>query len=193
MKALGLALLAALLTSQHAFAWGAVEGRYGGAAYRGPYSAGVRTPSGAAAVRGPAGNVAVRGPSYGAYGYGYRPPTYYGGYPAGAAAAGVAAGVAVGAAATAATRPYYPPPYYVALLSLTRTSRFDPGVAHQIPPEVGYLLCRHFLDRRRLSGAIDDRGRCLLRPIEPQHGNEFAASRRWQPVCLLGCARVVCL
>jgi hypothetical protein len=56
-----------MLVSQQAFAYGAVAGS---AAYRGPYSAGVRTPSGAAAVRGPAGNVAVRGPSYGgAYGY----------------------------------------------------------------------------------------------------------------------------
>jgi hypothetical protein len=105
MKTVGLTLLAALLVSHQAFAWGAVEGRYGGAAYRGPYSAGVRAPSGAAAVRGPAGNVAVRGPTtygYGyhpptAYAYGYHPPTY--GYPAGAAAAGAAVGVAAGVAA----------------------------------------------------------------------------------------------
>src|SRR5690349_19418515 len=84
------------------------EGRYGGAAYRGPYSAGVRTPSGAAAVRGPAGNVAVRGPTYGYGAYGYHGrPTYYGGYPAGAAAAGVAVGAAAGAA-VAASRPPYP-------------------------------------------------------------------------------------
>ena len=73
-----MALLGALISHQ-AWAWGAVEGRYGGAAYRGPYSAGVRTPSGAAAVRGPAGNVAVRGPTYGYGAYGYHGPTYYGG------------------------------------------------------------------------------------------------------------------
>jgi hypothetical protein len=69
------------------------------AAYRGPYSAGVRTPSGAAAVRGPYGGVAVRG------------PTYNYGYPTGAVAAGAAAGAVAGAAVTA-SRPYYPPPYY---------------------------------------------------------------------------------
>lgn len=44
MKAVVLALLTLLITHHQAFAWGAVEGRYGGAAYRGPYSAGVRTP-----------------------------------------------------------------------------------------------------------------------------------------------------
>ncbi len=94
MKSIALGLLAALLTSQQAFAWGAVAGPYGGAAYRGQYSAGVRTPSGAAAVRGPEGNVAVRGPT--TYGYGYHPPTTYAygyhppayGYPAGCCRSG---------------------------------------------------------------------------------------------------------
>src|SRR6516164_4306088 len=94
MKCLTIVCLGALLTlsaAPDAFAWGAVTGPRGGAAYRGPAGgAAVRTPSGAAAVRGPygagavrgpAGNVAVRGPVYGGttvyrggyYGGGLRP------------------------------------------------------------------------------------------------------------------------
>ena len=45
MKADVIALLTLLITHHQAFAWGAVEGRYGGAAYRGPYSEEINTPS----------------------------------------------------------------------------------------------------------------------------------------------------
>ena len=102
MKRLAI-LLIALLASHQAMAWGAVQGRYGGAAYRGPAGgAAVRTPSGATAVRAPYGGTAYRG----GYGYGYRPY---------APVAGAAvAGVAVGAAAASIARPYYPPPYLCA-------------------------------------------------------------------------------
>src|SRR6516225_6012881 len=59
MKCLTIVCLGALLTlsaAPDAFAWGAVTGPRGGAAYRGPMGgAAVRTPSGAAAVRGPYG------------------------------------------------------------------------------------------------------------------------------------------
>ena len=49
-----------------AFAWGSVQGPYGGAAYRGPMGgAAVRAPNGAAAVRGPAGATAYRPPTGG--------------------------------------------------------------------------------------------------------------------------------
>jgi hypothetical protein len=62
MKCLTIVCLGALLTlpaAPDAFAWGAVAGPRGGAAYRG---AAVRTPSGAAAVRGPYGGAAACGP-----------------------------------------------------------------------------------------------------------------------------------
>jgi len=79
-----LCLSAALAVSfaSEAFAWGAVAGPRGGAAYRGP--------AGGAAYRAPVGGV-------------YRPG--YGG-------AAVATGVVVGAAAATAYRPpaYYAPP-----------------------------------------------------------------------------------
>ena len=93
-------------TTPEAFAWGAVGGPYGGAAYRGP--------AGGAAVRGPYGGAAVRGP-YG--GTAYRPPGggYYGGdYPEAGVAAGAAVGVAVGAAASYRPPPYCAPPGVVA-------------------------------------------------------------------------------
>src|SRR5215472_8808642 len=123
MKCLTIVCLGALLTlsaAPDAFAWGAVTGPRGGAAYRGPMGgAAVRTPSGAAAVRGPygagavrgpGGNVALRGPVYGGT------TVYRGGYYGGGVAAGVAAGAVVGAAAVgtaaAASSYYYPPPYY---------------------------------------------------------------------------------
>jgi hypothetical protein len=93
-----------LSVSHEAFAWGAVRGPGGGAAYRGPMgTTAVRGPYGGAAARGPYGATAYRG----AVGYGgtYRPY-------AGAAVAGVAvAGAAVGAAAATA---YYRPPPVVA-------------------------------------------------------------------------------
>jgi hypothetical protein len=132
MKCLTIVCLSALLTLSavpDAFAWGAVAGTRGGAAYRGPMGgAAVRTPSGAAAVRGPYGGAAARGPyggtAYRAPGYGggavYRGPVYGGtvyrpGVGAGVAV-GAAAGVAVGAAAGAAAASTYPscyyPPYY---------------------------------------------------------------------------------
>src|SRR6516162_3488033 len=132
MKCLTIVCLGALLTlsaAPDAFAWGAVTGPRGGAAYRGPMGgAAVRTPSGAAAVRGPYGGAAARGPyggtAYRAPGYGggavYRGPVYGGtvyrpGVGAGVAV-GAAAGVAVGAAAGAAAASTYPscyyPPYY---------------------------------------------------------------------------------
>ena len=96
MKRLAI-LLTALLASHQAMAWGAVQGRYGGAAYRGPAGgAAVRTLSGATAVRAPYGGTAYRG----GYGYGYRPF---------APVAGAAvAGVAVGAAAASVARPVLP-------------------------------------------------------------------------------------
>src|SRR6516165_3700061 len=121
MKCLTIVCLGALLTlsaAPDAFAWGAVTGPRGGAAYRGPMGgAAVRTPSGAAAVRGPYGGAAARGP-YG--GTAVRAPVYGGtayrpGVGAGVAV-GAAAGVAVGAAAGAAAASTYPscyyPPYY---------------------------------------------------------------------------------
>src|SRR6516165_4255285 len=132
MKCLTIICVGAFLTlsaAPDAFAWGAVAGPRGGAAYRGPMGgAPVRTPSGAAAVRGPYGGAAARGPSSGTA---YRPPAYGGGtvyrnttvvapgygYGAAAGAAvGATAGVAVGAAAGAAAASSYPscyyPPYY---------------------------------------------------------------------------------
>ena len=86
----GLCALFITSVSHEAFAWGAVRGPGGGAAYRGPM--------GTTAVRGPGGGAAVRGPYGGAAGYGgaYRPY-------AGAAVAGAAVGVA-------ATSYYRPPP-----------------------------------------------------------------------------------
>jgi|KBSSwiStaDraftv2_1062776.scaffolds.fasta_scaffold2854661_1 hypothetical protein len=95
-------LCAAVLATacvQEAFAWGAVSGPRGGAAYRGP--------AGNTAVRGPNGGVAVSGGGVYHGATGYRP--YYPG-------AAVATGVAIGAAAATAYPPpaYYPPPcgYY---------------------------------------------------------------------------------
>ena len=69
------AALAASLASE-AFAWGAVRGPAGGAAYRGPMGgAAVRGPAGGVAVRGPAGGAAYRAPAAGGAYYGgvYRP------------------------------------------------------------------------------------------------------------------------
>ena len=103
MKRLTIISLSALLTlaaTPDAFAWGAVSGPRGGAAYRGPMggaavrtpsgAAAVRTPSGAAAARGPYGGTAVRGPVYGG-GTVYRGATVV--------TPGVGYGVASGAAA----------------------------------------------------------------------------------------------
>ena len=102
MKQLILACLCAVLmtaSAHEAFAWGAVSGPRGGAAYVGP--------AGNAAVRGPNGGVAVSGGGVYHGGTAYRP--YYPG-------AAVATGVAIGAAAATAypPPPYYPPPcgYY---------------------------------------------------------------------------------
>ena len=102
MKRLILVCLCAILataSAQEAFAWGAVSGPRGGAAYRGP--------AGNTAVRGPNGGVAVSGGGVYHGGTAYRP--YYPG-------AAVATGVAIGAAAATAypPPPYYPPPcgYY---------------------------------------------------------------------------------
>jgi len=95
----GLCAILAAASAQKAFAWGAVSGPRGGAAYVGP--------AGNAAVRGPNGGVAVSGGGVYRGGTAYRP--YYPG-------AAVATGVAIGAAAATAYRPppYYPPPcgYY---------------------------------------------------------------------------------
>src|SRR5260221_7715608 len=95
-------LCAAVLATacvQEAFAWGAVSGPRGGAAYVGP--------AGNAAVRGPNGGVAVSG------GGGYHRRTPYRPYYPRAA---VATGVALGAPPATAYPPpaYYPPPrgYY---------------------------------------------------------------------------------
>ncbi len=121
MKRFALACLSLSLvvsTVSEAFAWGAVVGPRGGAAYRGPFSAGVRGPNGGYAVRGPYGGGVARGPNGGVavrapvvapyrYGYGVVTP---------GVAVGVAAGVAVGAAAgyAASSPSYYPSPYYCA-------------------------------------------------------------------------------
>jgi len=128
MKRLTIISLSALLTlsaTPDAFAWGAVSGARGGAAYRGPMggaavrtpsgAAAVRTPSGAAAARGPYGGTAVRGPVNGG-GTVYRGATVTPGVGYGVAAGaavGVAAGAAAGAAAasTYSSSCYYPPYY----------------------------------------------------------------------------------
>ena len=106
--AIGAAL--GLLVTSEAFAWGAVGGPHGGAAYRGPM--------GGAAVHGPAGGAAYRPPGGGGYyrpppaGAGYRPPPPRPYYPGAAAATGVA----IGAAAASSYPPpaYYAPPVVVA-------------------------------------------------------------------------------
>jgi hypothetical protein len=60
---IGLCALFVASVTQEAFAWGAVRGPAGGAAYRGPMgTTAVRGPAGGAAVRGPYGGAAVRGP-----------------------------------------------------------------------------------------------------------------------------------
>jgi hypothetical protein len=52
--------------ASEAFAWGAVAGPRGGAAYRGPMGGtAVRGPAGGAAYRGPAGGTAYRAPAGG--------------------------------------------------------------------------------------------------------------------------------
>jgi hypothetical protein len=97
----GLCALFITSVSHEAFAWGAVRGPGGGAAYRGPMgTTAVRGPAGGAAVRGPAGGTAYRAPGAVGYGGAYRPY-------AGAAVAGAAVG-------TAAATAYYRPPPVVA-------------------------------------------------------------------------------
>src|SRR6185436_19891214 len=76
----GLAVaLAVSCASSEAFAWGAVRGPAGGAAYRGPMGAtAVRGPWGGAAYHGPAGATAYRPPAAaGGYYYGGAPRPYY--------------------------------------------------------------------------------------------------------------------
>ena len=79
MKRLTIISLSALLTlaaTPDAFAWGAVSGPRGGAAYRGPMGgAAVRTPSGAAAVRTPSG-AAVGAAAASTHPSCYYPPYY---------------------------------------------------------------------------------------------------------------------
>jgi hypothetical protein len=115
----GLCALFITSVSHEAFAWGAVRGPGGGAAYRGPMgTTAVRGPGGGAAVRGPYGGAAARGP-YGATAYRAPGAVGYGGAYRPYAGAAVA-GAAVGVAATSYYRPppvvacgYYPyPPCY---------------------------------------------------------------------------------
>ena len=123
MKRLMLGSIGAVLAisvASEAFAWGAVHGAYGGAAYRGPMGTDGRAGSrrrrcGARSVRrccreGRRGRAqaAYRPPAGGAYYGGVARPYYPG--------AAVATGAVIGAAAATAYRPpaYYAPPVVVA-------------------------------------------------------------------------------